>query len=300
VSRSVIVTLVPAIDQRLSDARIRPALQALGKAGARVIDYALIDQGAAADILLDAPMALSDGSLRDAVAALNLPLDVIVQLRSTRRKRLLICDMDSTMIAQECIDELADYAGVKAHVAEITERAMRGELEFDKALTERVALLKGLPVAVVDQVLAERITLNPGGAELVRTMRAEGAVTALVSGGFTLFTQPLAAKIGFAIHRANVLESADDHLTGTVRKPILGQEAKRRTLIELAAGGIPMELTLAVGDGANDLAMIETAGLGVAYRAKPAVAAAADARLDHADLTALLYAQGYKQDEFVS
>jgi phosphoserine phosphatase len=224
---------------------------------------------------------------------------VIVQPLAIRRKRLLICDMDSTMIGQECIDELADFAGVRAEVSEITERAMRGELAFEGALIERVALLKGLPVTVVEQVLNERITLTPGGPALVRTMRANGAVTALVSGGFTLFTAPLAARIGFAINRANVLVTDGSILSGTVEKPILGREAKRQTLIALSSDTIPLDLTLAIGDGANDLSMIEAAGLGVAYRAKPAVAAVADAKLDHADLSALLYAQGYRADAFI-
>jgi phosphoserine phosphatase len=240
--------------------------------------------------------------IRDKIAAAiaSEAVDIIAQEKGVRRKRLLVCDMDSTMIGQECIDELADYAGVRAEVSEITERAMRGELTFEPALRARVALLKGVPVAVVEEVLGSRITLTPGGPELVRTMRANGAVTALVSGGFTVFTTPLAARIGFAINRANVLETEDQRFTGLTREPILGPEAKRRTLIELAASGIPLAQTMAVGDGANDLAMIETAGLGVAYRAKPAVAAVADARLDHADLTALLYAQGYRRAEFTA
>ena len=204
------------------------------------------------------------------------------------------------MIGQECIDELADFAGLKAHVAAITERAMRGEIEFEPALRERVALLKGLPVSVVDEVLKTRITLTPGGRELVITMRAHGAYTCLVSGGFTLFTNAVAAKIGFQENRANELIVEDGKLTGEVREPILGRDAKLATLIELReAFDLDNIDTLVVGDGANDLAMIEAAGLGVAYHAKPAVAAAAAARIDHGDLTALLYAQGYRRDEFV-
>jgi phosphoserine phosphatase len=301
VSRALVATLVPAIGQQLTDARIRPVLQALAKIGLRGIEHALIDGGAACDILMDAPVGTAERQLRDTIAsALPLPADVIVQPRAIRRKRLVICDMDSTMIAQECIDELADYAGVKAEVAEVTERAMRGEIEFDAALKSRVALLRNLPISVVDQVLAERITMTAGAECLIRTMRHQGAVTALVSGGFTVFTGPVAAKIGFAINRANVLDVDGGQLTGSVREPILGKEAKRRTLIELSAGGIPLEVTMAIGDGANDLAMIETAGLGVAYRAKPAVADVADARLDHADLTALLYAQGYRHADFLT
>jgi phosphoserine phosphatase len=293
--RPVVATLAPAQGERLSDALLSRAVQAAG-----VKDALRIDESAAADLYLEEvePLAAIRDRLRDAV--LGEGADVIVQLAATRRKRLLICDMDSTMIGQECIDELADFAGVRAEVSEVTERAMRGEIDFEVALKSRVALLKGLPVSVVDAVLADRITLTPGGPELVRTMRANGAITALVSGGFTLFTGPLAGRIGFAIHRANVLEIEADRFTGTVRQPILGQDAKRRSLMELATGNIALEETMAVGDGANDLAMIEAAGLGVAYRAKPAVAAAADARLDHADLSALLYAQGYCKADFAA
>jgi phosphoserine phosphatase len=218
-----------------------------------------------------------------------------------RRKKLFLADMDSTMIGQECIDELADFAGLKAHVAKITERAMRGEIEFEPALRERVALLKGMPVSVVDEVLAKRITPTPGGRELVATMRAHGAYTCLISGGFTLFTNAVAAMIGFQENRANELKTEDGKLTGEVREPILGRAAKLATLIELRESfDLDNIDTLVVGDGANDLGMIENAGLGVAYHAKPAVAAAAAARIDHGDLTALLYAQGYRRDEFVA
>jgi phosphoserine phosphatase len=207
--------------------------------------------------------------------------------------------MDSTMIGQECIDELADFAGLKAHVAGITERAMRGEIEFEPALRERVALLKGLPVGVVDEVLATRITPTPGGRELVMTMRANGAYTCLISGGFTLFTNAVAAKIGFQENRANQLKVHDGKFTGEVAEPILGRAAKLATLIELRESFDLDEIdTLVTGDGANDLGMIQAAGLGVAYHAKPAVAAAAAARIDYGDLTALLYAQGYRREEF--
>src|SRR6266850_1121248 len=227
----------------------------------------------------------------------DLPIDIVVQPQAFRRKKLFLADMDSTMIGQECIDELADFAGLKAHVAGITERAMRGEIEFEPALRERVALLKGMPVSVVDEVLAKRITPTPGGRELVMTMRAHGAYTCLISGGFTLFTNAVAAMIGFQENRANELLVADGKLTGEVREPILGRAAKLATLIELRESFDLDNLdTLVVGDGANDLGMIQDAGLGVAYRAKPAVAAAA-ARIDHGDLTALLYAQGYRRDE---
>lgn len=231
----------------------------------------------------------------------DLPIDVVVQPQANRRKKLFLADMDSTMIGQECIDELADFAGLKAHVAAITERAMRGEIAFEPALRERVALLKGLPISVIDEVLKERITLTPGGRELVGTMRANGAYTCLVSGGFTAFTGKVAAMVGFQENRANTLLAEDGKLTGMVAEPILGREAKLATLRELReAFDIDGIDTLAVGDGANDLGMIQDAGLGVAYHAKPAVAAAAHARIDHGDLTALLYMQGYKRTEFAS
>jgi phosphoserine phosphatase len=260
-----------------------------------------LSDGVAADILFTSDhnmLALGD---RLRAARGDMPIDVVVQPVSDRRKKLFLADMDSTMIGQECIDELADFAGLKAHVAAITERAMRGEIEFEPALRERVALLKDLKVGVVDEVLASRITLTPGGRELVQTMRANGAYTCLVSGGFTLFTAKVAELVGFQENRANVLHVADGKLTGTVAEPILGKAAKLATLVELRESFDLDNLdTMAVGDGANDLAMIEDAGLGVAYHAKPAVAAAAAARIDHGDLTALLYAQGYKRSEFVS
>ncbi|SNT63075.1 phosphoserine phosphatase [Tardiphaga sp. OK246] len=260
-----------------------------------------LSDGVAADIMFASDhnmLALGD---RLRAARGDMPIDVVVQPVGDRRKKLFLADMDSTMIGQECIDELADFAGLKAHVAAITERAMRGEIEFEPALRERVALLKDLKVGVVDEVLAERITLTPGGRELVQTMRANGAYTCLVSGGFTLFTAKVAELVGFQENRANVLHVADGKLTGTVAEPILGKAAKLATLVELRESFDLDNLdTMAVGDGANDLAMIQDAGLGVAFHAKPAVAAAAAARIDHGDLTALLYAQGYKRSEFVS
>lgn len=230
----------------------------------------------------------------------DLPIDIVVQPVGFRRKKLFLADMDSTMIGQECIDELADLVGMKAHVAAITERAMRGEIEFEPALRERVALLKDLPAGVVDEVLAKRITLTPGGRELVATMRAHGAYTCLVSGGFTLFTRAVAAKIGFQENRANELVVRDGKFTGEVKEPILGRAAKLATLVDLMESFDLDDIdSVVVGDGANDLAMIQAAGLGIAYHAKPAVAAAAAARIDHGDLTALLYAQGYRREEFV-
>lgn len=217
-----------------------------------------------------------------------------------REKRLLLADMDSTVIGCECIDEIADFAGVKPQVAAITEAAMRGELDFEGALRARVALLAGLPVPELDRVFAERVRLNPGAATLARTMAARGAVTALVSGGFTFFAERVAQAAGFAIHRANTLLAEGERLTGEVGEPILGRAAKAEALAELcAAGGFSAADALAVGDGANDLAMVEAAGLGAAYRAKPALAEAADVRLDHADLTALLHLQGVPEADWV-
>ena len=285
-----------------------PALDsaALGRAGTALAcagDARWLDPGIAADIPFTAAGPVDQrtvaAALRQALA--GRPVDVVVQPVPERRKRLFLADMDSTMIGQECVDELADYAGVKAHVAAITERAMRGEIAFEPALRERVALLKGLPQTVVDEVIEKRIVLSPGGRTLVATMRTHGAYTCLVSGGFTLFTSRIAAMIGFAEHHSNTL-LVDDHgrLSGRVAEPILGREAKLDRLKELRQRlGLAEQQTLAVGDGANDIPMIEAAGLGVAYHGKPAVAQAAAAQIDHGDLTALLYAQGYTRAEFV-
>jgi len=227
-------------------------------------------------------------------------VDVVVQPVARRRKRLFLADMDSTMIGQECIDELADYAGLKTYVAAITERAMRGDIEFAPALRERVALLKDMPLSVIDEVIAQRITPTPGARTLVSTMRASGAYTCLVSGGFTLFTGRIAALLGFDEARANMLEVIGERLTGNVVEPVFGRAQKREALLELRAQqGLVPEETLVAGDGANDMEMIAEAGLGLAFHAKPAVAAMAPARIDHADLTALLYVQGYRRDEFV-
>jgi phosphoserine phosphatase len=294
---SLVATLIcnpadPALDQTIVDG----ALAVLPSPGPAEW---LFDE-VAVDIPFDGSedIAAIENRLRQARG--GLPIDIVVQPRGFRRKKLLLADMDSTMIGQECIDELADFAGLKTHVAEITERAMRGEIEFEPALRERVALLKGMPASVVDEVLRQRIRPTPGGRELVATMRAHGAYTCLISGGFTLFTNAVAAMIGFQENRANELIVEDGKLTGEVREPILGRATKLATLIELTESFDLDDIdTLAVGDGANDLSMIEHAGLGIAYHAKPAVAAAAGARIDYGDLTALLYAQGYRREEFV-
>lgn len=223
----------------------------------------------------------------------SAPIDANVVPAENRQKRLLISDMDSTIIPVECIDEIADFAGVKDRVSAITERAMQGELDFDGALRERVGLLKGLSVEALERTYVERITLNPGAGQLVAEMKQAGALTSLVSGGFTYFTERVAAAVGFDRHQANTLLIESDVLTGGVAEPILGREAKLIALQDLTAeiDATPND-AVAVGDGANDLAMIEAAGLGIAYRAKPAVAAKADARLDHSDLSAILRLQG--------
>lgn len=292
----LVATLVSAHGQALlSDA----VLARLANAVSGVTRQARLDGEVAADLFADGPdVRKLEAEIRAALD--GSAVDVIVQPAATRRKALFLADMDSTMIGQECIDELAAYVGLKDKVASITERAMRGEIAFEPALRERVALLKGVPASVVDEIIRERITLTPGGRQLVRTMRANGAYTALVSGGFTVFTGPLGATIGFDEDRSNTLLVANGVLTGEVEAPILGKQAKLDSLVELRKQrSLSRAATLAVGDGANDLAMLGEAGLGVAFRAKPAVAAAADARLDHADLTALLYAQGYRADEII-
>ncbi|MFZ2101829.1 MAG: phosphoserine phosphatase SerB [Oricola sp.] len=262
-------------------------------------------EGEAVDIVLENPLTSDDSATlaQDLVLRLHgLAIDFAIQTLAPedRRKKILIADMDSTMIRQECIDELADEAGVGAYVASITARAMNGEIGFEGALRERVALLKGLPSSVIDHVIATRIELMPGGPELVRTMKAHGAWCALVSGGFTDFTGRIAEMIGFQENRANRLLQEGGVLVGEVAEPILGRQAKADALRDIATR---LNLTpadaIAVGDGANDLTMLELAGTGVALHAKPSVAAQADIRIDHNDLTALLYIQGYRRDEFV-
>ena len=234
---------------------------------------------------------------RDILSVAGIKADVCVQPTENRKKSVLVCDMDSTLIGQECIDELADFAGVKNKVSEITERAMRGEIGFEGALEERVGLLRGLPTSVLQQCFEERIHLNPGARTLAQTMSQHGANTLIVSGGFTFFTERVALACGFADHQANTLIEKDGSLTGTVGYPILGREAKLEALLK-ACDGEPSR-AVAIGDGANDLAMIEASGLGLAYYAKPAVAAASHSAITCTDLVTALYYQGYSDDEIV-
>ncbi|MEM9574645.1 MAG: phosphoserine phosphatase SerB [Pseudomonadota bacterium] len=271
------------------------ALRCSAAIEARSIDWLSDDQ--ALDLETEVHHEGLEEKLKPYISA--LPIDIAIQASAIeRRKKILIADMDSTMIRQECIDELAAEAGIKDHIASITARAMNGEIEFEAALKERVALLEGLSTNVIDQVIATRIELMPGGLELVRTMRKNGAYCALVSGGFTEFTSRIGEMIGFQENRANTLLHSGGKLTGKVGMPILGKQAKVDALGEIAIRlGLTTQDAIAVGDGANDLGMLELAGTGVALHAKPAVAAQADIRIDHGDLTSLLYIQGYKANE---
>ena len=284
-----VATLIAS--ERLSRGDISAARDALGGAG----DGAWVEEGSAYDVAIEDPVRA-----RVALEGLIAGVDIVVQPAAGRRKRLLVADMDSTMIGQECIDELADYAGLRAEVAAVTGQAMRGELDFEAALDARVALLKGLDSRIIDHCYAQRVRATPGAEALVRTMAADGAYCLLVSGGFTLFADRVAADIGFDAAIANALIVADGRIAGTVARPIVDAEGKRRALVDAAhARQIPMAETLAVGDGANDIPMLKAAGLSIAYRAKPAAAAAADARIAANDLTALLYAQGYGRKDWV-
>ena len=295
-SSVLVATLVAdAAKAPLTEATLDRAAQALHGVERR----RWLDEGVAADLVFTGDLKAKRAALDDALA--GEPVDVIVQPLQRRSKRLLVADMDSTLIGQECVDELAAFAGVGERVAAITERAMRGEVAFAPALRERVALLAGLPESVIGDVLRDRITLNPGARTLGQTMRANGgARVVIVSGGFRQFTRAIRERIGADEDRANALMIEGGKLTGKVIEPILGQDAKLSALKEIAAAmGLELDDTLAVGDGANDLPMLQAAGLGIAYRAKPRVAASAHARVEHADLTALLYAQGFARKDFV-
>jgi phosphoserine phosphatase len=279
---------------------VAAARGALGAAGLITrSEAAWLSPGEACDLLLPGePQGDARACVVTALAA--APIDIILQPAEHRRKRLLVSDMDSTIIICECIDELADAIGLKPQVAAITERAMRGEIAFEPALRERVALLEGMPVSVLETVFENRVRLTQGAKTLVATMRGSGARTALVSGGFTFFTSRVARLCGFDTHQGNELEVAAGRLTGRILEPILGQGAKREMLLaEARRHAVARAQTLAIGDGANDLEMIAQAGLGIAYRAKPKVAAAAAAAITHGDLTAALFIQGYRREEFV-
>ena len=282
-----IATLIAA--GRLDDRLLAEAIARVP--GARFHQW--IDEGDSADLIVE------DRQAGRALEGWN-GCDVIVQPPEGREKQLLAADMDSTIIGQECIDELADYAGIKPSIAAITERAMRGEIDFADALDERVALLEGLDVAIIGRCLEERIRPNPGAVTLVRTMRSRGAGTLLLSGGFVDFVEPVAALVGFEKHVANRLARDGNELSGALEGPIVDAEAKRAAMdIEREERGLDVGQVLAIGDGANDIPLIEAAGLGVAYRAKPALAAVADARLDHHGLDALLWAQGIARKDWV-
>lgn len=269
----------------------------LAGTGAAVSGRNWIDERKACDLHFTGDVSPARVALEGAISG----IDVIVQKAAERRRRLIVADMDSTMITIECIDELADYAGIKPQIAEVTERAMRGELDFEGALKSRVALLKGLPASAIDQCLAERVVIMPGARELVRTMRANGGHAVLVSGGFTHFTGPVAAEIGFDRAVSNTLGIANGVLDGTVVGDIVGAAAKKDTMLStLAEKGWSAADALAVGDGANDIPMIEAAGLGVAYHAKPKTAASASASVRYGDLTTILYAMGYPRAEWMS
>jgi phosphoserine phosphatase len=292
-----ILTLIAApgaLDPALVS-KVRGALDALGAAPGTP-DW--LAEREAVDIPFADAAAEQAAAAARAVLA-SAPVDAIATPAEGRRKRLLVADMDSTIVTSETLDEIAAYAGLKEKIAEITRRSMNGELDFRQALVERVGMLAGLDVSALEATWAET-AMMPGAAELVATMRANGAICCLASGGFTFFTGRVAAKLGFHHHVSNVLLIEDGKLTGKVVEPVFDRNAKLSTLKQLATdNGLALAATLAVGDGANDLDMIQAAGLGVAYRAKPVVAAAARARVDHTDLLALLYMQGYRRAEFV-
>jgi phosphoserine phosphatase len=288
---SHVLTLVAMRDTATLSAAV--IAQVRGAVGGDTPD--ILSSGEAADI----PLAAAPDMDAVRAALSRAPIDAIATPAEGRRKSLLVADMDSTIVTGETLDELADFAGLKDRIAAITARAMNGELDFKSALRERVAMLRGLPVDALEKTW-QRVRLTPGARELVATMRAHGAYTALVSGGFSFFTDRVAALVGFDMHRSNVLLDDGAALTGRVAEPILDRDTKLDTLTRLAVERrLPMSATLAVGDGANDLDMLRAAGLGVAYRAKVIVAAEARARVDHADLRALLFAQGYRREEII-
>lgn len=291
--------LATLIARPLTDEHVAAALAALP--GGIVCDWLATNE--ACDLRIDGDERAQTEVYEILASALaGAPVDIVCQRAGPhRRKRLLLADMDSTIITVECIDEMADVLGLRAEVSAVTEQAMRGEIDFPEALRARAALLKGLTRDDLDRVYAERVRLTPGAATLVQTMRAHGARSCLVSGGFTHFTGRVAAEAGFEMDRANRLVFADASLTGKVEEPILDSASKLACLQDLSRDyGLMPEQTLAVGDGANDVPMLQAAGLGVAFHAKPVTAAAADARIDHGDLTALLYLQGYRREEFVA
>ncbi|MBP2292112.1 phosphoserine phosphatase SerB [Azospirillum rugosum] len=295
---SAVVTLIAATSFALDEQTAQTARAALGPLGADSVTLDWLAPGRACDIALGglAPEQ-AEAAVRRALG--DLPVDVIAQAPANRKKRLLVADMESTIIEQEMLDELGDYVGLKQHIADITARAMNGEIDFKGAVRERVALLKGLKESVIDEVW-QRATLMPGAKALVATMRANGATCVLVSGGFRCFTERVRTWVGFDDDRGNVLEVVDGTMTGAVVEPILDKDSKLEALLAYAGERrVPTPETMAVGDGANDLPMLLAAGLGVAYHAKPTVAAQARARVDHGDLTALLYAQGYRAGEIV-
>ncbi len=297
-SSKVTTLIADPTREPLSDKDVNAAIEALEDSGAKITNVNWLAKDRACDIffeVLDLPEALR---ILDHLFH-SFPIDSITQIAEFRRKKLLVTDMDSTIITVECIDELAAEVGLKDKVAKITERAMNGELEFKSALRERVALLKGLPESTLAKVYRERVTLMPGARELVQTMKANGATCVLVSGGFTYFTGAVREAVGFHADSANELETENGTLTGKVMEPILDKEAKLETL-ERYRSKLDLQSyeTLAVGDGANDLPMLLASGLGVAYHAKPSVRAQAHHKIDTCDLTALLYAQGYREEDF--
>lgn len=293
----IIATLVAA--GRLNKDIIHQAAGLLEDARIKTHEWSWIDEGDAADIEIQGN-AMELARARQLLTGVLPATDVFIQMADGREKRLLVADMDSTMIGQECIDELADYAGKKEEIAAVTERAMQGELDFATALRERVLSLDGLNISAIERCREDRVRSNPGARILVQTMRERGAGTLMVTGGFHDFADPMAAELGFAEVRANYLETMHGHLTGKVAGDIVDAMAKCQALIEIREQmGLPREAVLAVGDGANDAPMIEEAGLGVAYRGKPRLVAVADARIEHNDLTALLWAQGIPRREWI-